>query len=893
MPHPSSVSVAEKAVSLGAAALLISGMLWRSMVSPTLDPPHGEPEESSAVSGGGGDFQWGEVPHQPVVTAAAPPSLTRAPLPGGALACLGKPRLVHADAKGLALGPDAKWLVSWSSTHVYLWDAATGESLRYWTSHYGARCLGCAVVDGGRSVRIAETGAPEAGWDAWLRDCDVATGEEVRRTWLRRQAIKPLQVVLSANGSWAACWESGGSTWSLWDPATTREMVSLPGPPSDAHGLVFGPDNKYLALADPDRAGARQRTVQFLEVPTGRLLGHYQDVMPRLASMVFSPDGKAAAVSGDRSVVLVEVPSGKVLRRFESDALPRPALAFQVDGSRLVVGGNGPLLRTWDVASGKELRPYHFHGADERRARATYGLRPTQALSFAANGQALAALDGGGRIRLWEPAAEQELAPFHGHQGPVTALALSADERLLATADSDTIHVWDLASGRELSQLVARAVNSLDFARDGRSLVYGTQETGPRRWELPPLDRPVRYVADTKSSASCLLTFTAEGVHVRSSETDRSPLALADLASSGRLIHLPEGEQPSAWAALTPDGRTAVGHLGAGLGHSEIWLWDPARGAGRREQTVEGVVLTVALSPDGRTVATYKPEKGGAVDLWEANTWQKRAELRSQPRDDGNWMLPSSLAFSRGGRWLVSGDGDGGVRVWDLTRSKQVHEFRGHSRTACFVTFTRDDRRLISAGDDGRVYVWDMAQVPHEPDLNLTAEALEQCWATLASSAAAQAYQAGWKLATSPPETVAFLKQKLQPVPHKDATRVARLIGDLDSTTFIVRQKATTGLERFDELVEPELRAAMTPNRGLEFTRRLEALLKRIEQNRQPQSGERLQYLRAFEVLERIGTAEARVLLQDLATGEPGSALTREVQGILRRWTGSAAPVRP
>ena len=49
------------------------------------------------------------------------------------------------------------------------------------------------------------------------------------------------------------------------------------------------------------------------------------------------------------------------------------------------------------------------------------------------------------------------------------------------------------------------------------------------------------------------------------------------------------------------------------------------------------------------------------------------------------------------------------------------------------------------------------------------------------------------------------------------------------------------------------------------------------------------QPLRAIEMLERIGTAEARQLLAVLAEGAPAARLTREAKLALDRLAGKAA----
>jgi hypothetical protein len=53
-------------------------------------------------------------------------------------------------------------------------------------------------------------------------------------------------------------------------------------------------------------------------------------------------------------------------------------------------------------------------------------------------------------------------------------------------------------------------------------------------------------------------------------------------------------------------------------------------------------------------------------------------------------------------------------------------------------------------------------------------------------------------------------------------------------------------------------------------------------------STEQLRLVRAVEVLERMGTPEARGLLRALAEGAPGTLPTREAQAALDRLSASA-----
>jgi len=71
----------------------------------------------------------------------------------------------------------------------------------------------------------------------------------------------------------------------------------------------------------------------------------------------------------------------------------------------------------------------------------------------------------------------------------------------------------------------------------------------------------------------------------------------------------------------------------------------------------------------------------------------------------------------------------------------------------------------------------------------------------------------------------------------------------------------------------------------VEIRRRVEDLLKEIDRNKREPSPQQLQPLRAVEVLEHIGTSEAKAILERLAQGTPALRLTEDAKGSLERFT--------
>src|SRR5262249_8200804 len=135
----------------------------------------------------------------------------------------------------------------------------------------------------------------------------------------------------------------------------------------------------------------------------------------------------------------------------------------------------------------------------------------------------------------------------------------------------------------------------------------------------------------------------------------------------------------------------------------------------------------------------------------------------------------------------------------------------------------------------------------------------------------------------APKQVVPFLKSRLRPVEALDVARVTHLLSDLDSREFAVRENAMKEVESLDERATGPCRKVLASKPSLELRRRVELLLEKLTRKWFSPSQERLQSLRALELLERIGTPEARQVLESLATGTPEARLTQEAAASINR----------
>ena len=73
---------------------------------------------------------------------------------------------------------------------------------------------------------------------------------------------------------------------------------------------------------------------------------------------------------------------------------------------------------------------------------------------------------------------------------------------------------------------------------------------------------------------------------------------------------------------------------------------------------------------------------------------------------DNGWV--TSLTFSPDGTSLVSGGGDGDVKLWDMQTGGIVKTFHGHTTTVVSVSVSLDCTRIASGSWDETISLWDM-----------------------------------------------------------------------------------------------------------------------------------------------------------------------------------------
>jgi WD40 repeat protein len=829
----------------------------------------------------------GAVPPETVVKADRPD-----PLPAGAVARLGTTRFrVGEMLRKAVLSPDGKFIALVVSGKLVLMDAATGKQRSGPDASYVVQM---AFAPDGRTLATANLRGMVGLWEI---PSGRPRGQFATKAQPRAFGVGG-GLLFSQDGKFLA-FSTGsfgrqGSVF-VWQLAGGKEVAKITPLQQGTVQPLLSKDGKLLVTYPEgrtfQRGQASQRIVQLWDVIKGKELRRITVPasgplarLDKISAAALTPDGKLLTVRSLDKVWIIDTATGKEKRHLEVQPFfSQSQLAFSPDGKLLIEMG-GPNLLLWDTATWKRTET-HREGPFGRSV----------GLAFLPKGRILTCDRTQNALLLWDVKSGKILIPQTGHENPVKAMAFPAGGKGLFSAAflEDAVLRWDITTGKELGQVrffpQRMAVRQVALSPDGRYAAARAdfeKESVLRIMDLSSgkqlrdLKGPEDFLGPSKLTFSPDARLLAECISL-----EKLQLPIRDVSTGKTLRQITLGEAAREFGKLdlvfSPDSiLLAIANRGPTQQRArnsyQIDLWQIPTGK-KLWSTKEPAIYAVPLAflSDGKMLASGG-EKG--IILRELT---KGKELRRFDLED-----VIALAFSSDGRTLAGAsakpeDGTYTVQVWELATGGLRRRFSGHSGKVSCLRFAPDGKLLASGSDDTTILLWDVTGrflAAGQPSRKA-----EKLWTALNSADAAQAFLAMGQMTAHPAQAVNLFRARLKPAEGEAPRRaeINKLIDELDSGKFAARERANRELKRLGEAAASVLRERLRKDIGLELRRHIEKLLEPLDRGLVP--SDQLRGVRAVEVLEHLGTPEARQLLKTLAGGRPGATLTRAAGAALAR----------
>ncbi|HEY6422603.1 MAG TPA: WD40 repeat domain-containing protein [Pseudonocardiaceae bacterium] len=417
----------------------------------------------------------------------------------------------------------------------------------------------------------------------------------------------------------------------------------------------------------------------------------------------------------------------------ESSPLSGQARYLQRYGHEVVgVTQDGNIIR-WDWRASPEPRKYHFAFLNSLLQVAVNESTHTVTLALDKEARTYSLDDGSLLLSL-------------PHQpDTVTSLALWPRGQWIATAGADgRVRVWSTKLGtptRATYDLIAHRgeVLSVNYLRDGKSLISLGRDGTVRLWDVPQVQRfdlnmnsvldlnmstdgrwlatasydRTAYIIDPTSASNVPVATVPVGARVKNVRFDPTdPHRIVTLVrsgtqpkgwrwdSGGHAEQFPEFEIPPGLSDslvsldISQDGRrVASGDL-----HGNIYFWDAHTGklSGAPLAGSGHAASGIAFDPSGHVLATTAPD---GILLQKLGTNEQPTLL----------ALPdaTTVAFDPRGKHIVGGTKSGVLRLWTSDGTFE-HELVAHGSTAGSPSFSGDGSLVAVGTNEGLIEVWNV-----------------------------------------------------------------------------------------------------------------------------------------------------------------------------------------
>lgn len=481
-----------------------------------------------------------------------------------------------------SLSPDERlFVVGDTRGGITLWDTTTIEMIRQFPGHD-------VWVE---SITFSPDGDMVASSDAWgnIILWDVSSGESIATLSDHTDSVS--KVTFNPAGDLLVS-SSDDDTAKIWDIDTGEVLHTLVGHTENVNDAIFTRDGQRVLTASYDSTvkiwdvisgdlidtytGHIDDVLQVMEHPSGKMIisrdaptNHPNNIEPgfdpeihiwELEANEFSPiiaehktsvsdvsyslDGShlvSAASNGD--INLWNTQTHENIQSFDGHRGTVNEAIFSPDGAYILSAGRDRTARLWDAMTGEEIMSFDVGS-------------PVLSVAFSHDGQ-IAFAGAFQEVSLWDVATGDKLQTLNGHEGGITDMVITNDDKLLTSSTDTTLNLWNLEAGEIIRTFAGHEdiVNAIALSPDGTHVLSGSNDGTIKTWDISTGELVTTWTEVTLQVLD--IDISPDGTTALVALSDGT-VKFLDMTTGAEIYTFDKHEDAVNTVEFSPDGLTAI-----------------------------------------------------------------------------------------------------------------------------------------------------------------------------------------------------------------------------------------------------------------------------------------------------------------------------------------------
>jgi WD40 repeat protein len=504
---------------------------------------------------------------------------------------------------------------------------------------------------------------------------------------------------------------STDKTIKLWRLSDGKEIRILTGSNSEITSIGFSKQSPLLLGVNSNGA------VIIWDIQTGEIIRQIKSETDKFTCAAFHPTEAKMVIGTKKSLAAVwDVNTGHLVMQLKADSVELyhgnicafeevRTISYSTDGKLIIAGANNKTAIVWESSSGKQIGKYPHE-------KNTCSTCPSIAALSADSKLVISAYSD--TLKVFDRESGKVIKKLRNKNGSFDAVAVSADGKYLAAIEYGYVEMWEINSGKLIFQTKdnTNRATTLCFSANSKQLIVGNEKRITEIRNVTDGSIQLELKGFLNNIDERLLNYSymywAALIKDTKLSADGKYIAVGQTGNEARLIDFKTGKTH----------KTLIGHssmvislnfsndgkfLATGGFDGKAIVWNSETGVpvntfNYHDSTM--AIFSVDISPDNKLLATA--DWGGFVVIWDIETGKVLKTLSPH-----NGSASYHVKFAPNGLYIISAGLDRKLKLIEIDTGEEIRVFKGHTDLVTSIQLHPSLDRFITTGMDNTIRVWD------------------------------------------------------------------------------------------------------------------------------------------------------------------------------------------